>query len=200
MLRHLVIAAFTPALVLTLGLAAPLAHAETLTGTIDDPGLRRKVDLVYVDHVDGKITPPPQPVINQKGNTYLPHIVPVVVGAKVLFKSQDPELHNVYARGERKVIFNNAVLPNMKFEETFNTPGVVHLSCNIHKEMSAYVLVLQNPFWTTPDRKTGQFTIAGLKPGTYTVRIWGERLSEEENGKKFVFKVGSKDALKIATR
>src|SRR5579871_6449920 len=161
------------------------AFAESLTGTIDDPALRRKIDLVYVEKADGPFKAMTA-TINQKGNTYLPHIVPVLAGTKVTFQSQDPELHNVYARGEKKVIFNNAVLPHMMFQEVFKDLGIVHLSCNIHKEMSAYVVVLQNPYWTTPDKKTGQFKIDGLKPGTYTVRVWGERLSDEENAKKYI--------------
>lgn len=181
-------------------LLSTAAFGETLTGTIDDPSLRRKVDLVYVERVDTKFRTPAPPTMDQKGNTYLPHVLPVVAGSKVIFRSLDPELHNVYARGDKKMIFNNAVLPNMKFEERFAEPGVVHLTCNIHKEMSAYVIVLQNPFWAAPDRKSGAFAIDGLPPGTYTVRIWGERLTDEEKAKKFTFQVGSAKSLKIAQR
>src|SRR5262245_26194574 len=128
------------ALVLLVAAVGP-ARAESLVGTLDDPALRRKVELVYVEKVDGAPKVPAQPeVMAQRGNTYLPHLLPIVAGTKVQFKSEDPELHNVYARGTKKVLFNDAVLPKMMFEKTFTDLGPVHLTCNIHKEMSAWVL------------------------------------------------------------
>jgi plastocyanin len=181
-------------------LAASAASAETLTGTIDDPSLRRKIDLVYVESAPGQYPPPATgALMNQRGNTYLPHLLPILAGTKVTFQSEDPELHNVYARGTKKVLFNNAVLPHMKFERVFSEPGVVHLTCNVHKEMSAYVVILQNPYWTKSDR-SGKFTIANLPPGTYTVRIWGEQLTDEQNARKFTFTVGQPGHLNIASR
>ena len=71
--------------------------------------LRRKTELVYVEHVDGAQTPPAEPTfVNQRGNTYVPHLTVVVAGTKIVFRSEDPELHNVYARGEKRVLFNDA--------------------------------------------------------------------------------------------
>ena len=76
--------------------------------------------------------------------------------------------------------------------------GVVHMTCNIHKEMSAYVVVLQNGFYAIPDHKTGAFTINGLPPGNYTIRIWGEQLDETQNARKFTVTVGKGEPMKIA--
>jgi plastocyanin len=193
--RHLL---FVSILLLVPGLAA----AQQLTGVIEPAALRRKVDLVYVERVEGKVDlPAEKPVMNQKGNVYLPHILPVVAGSTVAFKSEDPELHNVFARGGRKVMFNQPVLPQKTFDRLFAEVGVVHLSCNIHKEMSAYVVVLQNPYFTRPDAKTGAFTIQGVPAGQYTVRIWGEALSEEDQARKFTVTVGPDAApLRVASR
>jgi plastocyanin len=164
--------------------AATSAVAEPLSGTISDAALRRKIDVVYIEKVEGTFpAPAKQPVINQKGNTFVPHVSTVVVGTRVSFQSMDPELHNVFARAGKAVMFNDAVLPSGRFERTFNKPGVVHLTCNIHKEMSAYVLVVQNPFFTTIDRATGSFHIDNLPPGNYTLRVWGEALSDEQNAR-----------------
>jgi len=175
MLRHTLIA------VSLLVAAAGGASAQSLTGKLEDPGLRRKVQLVYIEKVDAKVAAPKTPaVITQHGNVYLPHVLPVVVGTQVVFKSEDPELHNVFARGDKKVLFNDAVLPKMQSApKTFSEAGVVHLTCNVHKEMSAYVIVLQNNFFAVPE-KDGTYTISGLPPGTYTVRVWGESLSPEQ--------------------
>jgi plastocyanin len=183
--------------------AMPLAaHAQSIEGVIQDPSLRRKVDLVYVENAPA--TPPPaaaQPVMNQRGNTYLPHVLPVVKGTKVLFKSEDPELHNVFARGEKRVLFNQAVLPSNQFERVFNELGAVRLTCNIHKEMNAWVVVLPNGYFAAPDRKTGKFSIAGVPAGTYTIRIWGEGLSDADSARKFTDTVGASTApLLVAAR
>jgi plastocyanin len=183
-------------------LGSAAASGQTLTGSIDDPSLRRKTDLVYVEKVDGAQPPPSTaPVINQKNNTYLPHILAVVAGTRVELRSEDPELHNVFARAGAKVAFNQAVLPMQKFDRVMNEPGVVHLTCNIHKEMSAWIVVLQNGYFTRPDPKTGAFRIEGLKPGTYTVRIWGEALSPEQLAKKFTAEVRpGAQPIKVANR
>ena len=44
--------------------------------------------------------------MNEQGIKYVPHLLPIVAGTKVIFKSGDPELHNIYARGQKGVLFN----------------------------------------------------------------------------------------------
>jgi plastocyanin len=179
-------------IVALLALTATPVFADALHGKIDDPSLRRKLEMVYVEKVDGNFPPPStETVINQKGNTYRPHLTVVVKGTKVTFQSQDPELHNVFARHETKqVLFNDAVLPGNQFERTFTRLGLVHLTCNVHKEMSAYVMVVQNPYFTTQVDTTGTFTIPNVPAGKYVLRIWGEKLSDEENAKTWQITVG----------
>lgn len=176
-------------------LSSTLAFAEPVTGSLSTPSLRRAVQLVYVEKVDGSLPPPAADVvINQKGNTYLPHLVPVVVGTKVTFKSEDTELHNVFARQGTKVLFNQGQPAKMVFEKAFDTLGPVKLTCNIHKEMTAWVVVLQNPYWAMPDAKTGSFEIRGLPPGSYSLRLWGETLDDALAARKFPLTVGSPQA------
>lgn len=170
---------------------AAAAHAASITGQIDDPALRRKTTLVYVETAPGKFAPPAEAaVMNQVHNTYSPHVLPVLVGQKVEFRSEDPELHNVYARQAKTTLFNQAVLPHKKFERAFDKAGVVHLACNVHREMSADVVVLQNPFFATPDA-AGKFTINGIPEGKYTLRIFGEQLSDEQRARTFTVTAAS---------
>ncbi|MFL5250453.1 MAG: hypothetical protein ACJ79M_02710 [Myxococcales bacterium] len=187
--------------ILVLALAASAVRAGTLNVQIDDPGLRRKTTLVYIEAVPGKFSPPAKAaVMNQLHNTYSPRVLPVIAGQKVEFQSSDPELHNVFARQSKTTLFNQAVLPHKMFERTFDKQGIVHLSCNVHKEMSADVLVLQNPYFAQGDG-SGNFTIANVPAGKYTVRIFGEQLSDEQREKTYSVTVsGSAAPLKLAMK
>ena len=170
--------------------AAAGPKAEDLTGTIA-PALRRKVELVYVEKVPGKFTPPAEPaVMNQVKNVYVPRLLPVLQGATVQFKSEDPELHNVFGRAEKKVLFNQGVPPRASSSIKMTELGVVKLSCNIHREMTAFIPVLQNPYFTQPDPKTGAFTIWALPPGHYQLRLWGEKLTDEEKARPYPVTTG----------
>jgi hypothetical protein len=47
--------------------------------------------------------------------------------------------------------------------------------------MSAIVVVLDNPFFTSPDAQ-GRFAIEGIPPGEYTVVAWHERARRHSRG------------------
>jgi hypothetical protein len=46
--------------------------------------------------------------------------------------------------------------------------------CNVHAEMSAYVVVTETPYYATTD-KDGKFVIKDLPPGKYTLKVWHEK-------------------------
>jgi hypothetical protein len=100
------------------------------------------------------------------------------------------ELHNVFGRGDKKVLFNQGVPPGASATVKMTEPGVVKLSCNIHREMTAFIPVLQNPFFTQPDQKTGAFTIKAVPAGEYQLRLWGEKLTDEEKARTYPVTVG----------
>jgi len=47
--------------------------------------------------------------------------------------------------------------------------------CHIHSDMSAVILVLDNPFFTLPDAH-GRYVLEGIPPGEYSVVAWHERV------------------------
>ncbi len=51
--------------------------------------------------------------------------------------------------------------------------------CNVHTEMSAFIILLENPYHaiTDPD---GIFGIKGIPPGTSKIKTWHEKLREKE--------------------
>lgn len=65
----------------------------------------------------------------------------------------------------------------------FDKSCEVPLFCNVHAEMSAFVVVLDNPYFGVT-AKDGSFTINNVPPGTYKLKTWHEKLRYEEQDVK----------------
>jgi plastocyanin len=163
-------------------LAALPASAGTIAGRVSvlDRGGRPASDLtnvvVYVDGV--KVKPRPASAkVSMKGKQFLPHVVAVPVGGTVEFPNDDPIFHNVFSvSGENR--FDLALYKRPKSgAHTFHHPGVVKVYCNIHPQMSAVVVVRDNPFFTkvSPD---GTFAIENVPAGRHVLKAWHERAGE----------------------
>ena len=60
---------------------------------------------------------------------------------------------------------------------TFSRPGIIRVYCNVHAQMSAIVVVRDNPYFTQP-ASDGTFNINGVPPGKYVLHVWHERAVE----------------------
>jgi hypothetical protein len=63
-------------------------------------------------------------------------------------------------------------------EVKFGRPGLVRVGCNIHANMSAYVIVVEDPHYAVIE--DGEFSFRSLAPGTYRLRAWSERGGEPQ--------------------
>jgi plastocyanin len=149
----------------------------TVKGTVDSPYVSRFPALVYIDHVNGSFPPPKEnPHMSQKGMVFLPHILPVLKGSTVDFTNDDTVDHNVFSPPGSATPFNLGIYgTGVKKTQTFNHLGEVPLLCSIHPEMSAFVVVLQNPYFALTDN-TGAFEIKNVPAGTYRLKIWDEKI------------------------
>ena len=52
---------------------------------------------------------------------------------------------------------------------------MLHVTCDVHRWMNAYVGVVAHPYFAVSNR-SGRFTIEHVPPGTYRLQFWHERL------------------------
>ena len=152
------------------------ASAGTISGQVS--GIAGP-SVVYVDTISGKTFPAPteHPVIDQKGLVFQPHVTAVQVGTTVDFLNSDSVAHNVFwtsIGGNKKLNHNMGTWPKGERKSfKFDTPGAVPILCNVHPEMSAYLVVVPTPYFTVSD-PTGTYKIENVPDGSYTVIAWHE--------------------------
>ena len=132
--------------------------------------------------LEGKSFPVPaeQKTIDQQGCQYHPHVQGLQTGQTLVVKNSDSTLHNIHALATTNPEFNQGQpVQGMKFEKTFDKPEMVHFKCDVHPWMSAYVGVVDNPYYATSGAD-GTFSIANLPAGTYTLEAWHEDLGTQE--------------------
>lgn len=119
-------------------------------------------------------------VLDQQKCRYVPHVLGIGVGQPLAIRNSDPLLHNVRADGLINQPFNlGQPIKGITTTRVFTTREVmVPFKCDVHAWMSAYVGVLDHPFFGVTDG-SGRFSLAGLPPGTYTVEAWHEKLGTQ---------------------
>jgi plastocyanin len=169
------------AVAVTLAFPAPARAAEptgTITGQVSTkaPKLRAGV-VVFLDKVPGSFRPPARPVVmDQQGMKFAPHILAVQKGQTVLFNNHDAVRHNIFSPDNEKYNLGTWGQGESK-PHTFGTVGVYHQLCNVHPEMGAVIVVLENPFFGVTG-EDGTFQIPNVPPGKYTLKTWSEKLPE----------------------
>jgi plastocyanin len=118
---------------------------------------------------------PPQPAaLRQRDETFVPHVLPVLVGTTVQFPNDDPDFHDVFSLSSAKKFDLQRYPQGSSRSQLFGKAGVVEVFCHIHADMSAYILVLDNPFFVIPDSQ-GHYALDGIPPGNYRLVAWYER-------------------------
>jgi plastocyanin len=167
-----------------------------IQGVVNSPWVKRYEALVYLEHVDGEFTPPAENVhMSQKNMVFSPHILPVLNGTTVDFTNDDTVAHNVFSPPGAALRFNLGLYGvGVTKTVTFDALGEVPLLCNVHPEMVAYVIVLQNPYFALTDN-AGNFEIRNVPAGTYKLAIWHEKL--ESASKEVVIEAGKPVAVEF---
>jgi len=170
--------------------------AGHIKGEIKVKGLRTAENvLVYLT----KAPPGPENlskakfVMDQRNLEFIPHVLPVLVGATVDFPNNDKVNHNVFSMSRTKKFNLGSYKAGESKSVVFDKPGIVELRCDVHAEMAAYILVMKNPYFAVTDKQghfeipdantlkqTGLNGVKDLPPGKYFVKTWHEKLKTQK--------------------
>ena len=117
-------------------------------------------------------------VMDQKNRMFIPHVMAVQAGTSVRFPNSDDVRHHVYSFSAAKSFQLPLYKGTTAKPVLFNRAGLVTVGCNIHDQMSAYILVVDTPFFETTGAD-GRATLEGVSSGRYAVRVWYPSMREE---------------------
>jgi plastocyanin len=159
---------------------AGAGRANEIKGKVTVQGIKTAENIaVYVDVIADKKFDVPKDhiVVDQRKMAFIPHVVAVQQGTTVDFLNSDPVGHNVYwpsISGNKKLSHNLGTWPKGdKKPFQFNDLGTASLLCNVHPEMSGYVVVVPTPYLAVTD-KDGNFEIKNVPAGKYMLKTWSE--------------------------
>jgi plastocyanin len=158
----------------------PLEAAARATVTdLGSGSMRMPLDRRSVVYLD----PAPRPAfdareeptarMDQKNETFVPHVLAIVAGTTVEFPNSDHTYHNVFSLSKTKSFDLGRYAVGRSKTIRFERPGIVRVFCDIHSHMSAFILVFAHRYFAVTDEE-GRYHIDSVPPGTYTVMTWSE--------------------------
>jgi plastocyanin len=111
--------------------------------------------------------------LDQKNETFVPHLLAITVGTTVDFPNSDSIYHNVFSLSPAKRFDLGRYAAGKTRSVRFDRPGIVRVFCEIHAHMSAFILVFNHRYFavTSPE---GRYQINRVPAGRYTLVAWNE--------------------------
>lgn len=164
-------------------LVPPEFPAATVSGrvTMWDKGNRQAQDVgqsvIWLAIATPVRSAPVRAEIGTADKEFSPHVLVVPLGSTVAFPNHDPFNHNVFSLSEENPfdlgLYGRGETRSVRFDRA----GIMRIYCNVHVQMSAIVLVRDNPYFGQPSTD-GSFSLPAVPPGDYVVHAWHERASE----------------------
>jgi len=156
------------------GAASPLAAAPLSVRVVDASG-RPVRDAVVTLYPAGNAARPAHGggrfVVAQKDLQFHPFLTIVPVGADVSFPNLDPTKHHVYSFSPAKKFELKLFAKDQSRTVHFDKAGVVALGCNIHDQMSAFIVVTDSA-WTARTNAQGIAAFNDAPNAAGRVTVW----------------------------
>jgi hypothetical protein len=140
------------------------------------------VEIYIKDIAHGKAKPTGPISLTNTHCMFQPRVQGACVGQQVKISSDDPILHNTHPQvADTNATLYNVALPFKGFsvvKPLLPQAGLVRVKCDAHEWMRAWIVELDHPYFATTD-ESGNFNIADVPPGTYTVVAWHEVMGEK---------------------
>ncbi len=157
------------------GLLLPaLAGAAALeVRVLDHAGLPLADAVVFLESREARaaVKPAPQVDIAQVNKQFDPAVSVVPLGTAVNFPNRDTVRHHIYSFSPVKKFEIKLYVGTPTAPVVFDQPGVAVLGCNIHDQMSAWVLVVPTP-WYGKAGADGTVRLPQVPAGSYRLRTW----------------------------
>lgn len=157
----------------------PLSSGRPSVGDLvadQHPPIDRRRVVVYLESAPRQAFSdllPGRARMDQRGQTFVPHVLAVTAGTVVDFPNNDKTFHNVFSLSRVRTFDLGRFAPGRTGAVRFDRPGIVPIFCDIHSHMSAYVLVFGHPYFAVSD-EAGRYTIDDVPAGTYSLAVWSE--------------------------
>lgn len=150
--------------------------------------------VIYVDGTPAPVPPAvesQQRTIVMEDKAFSPRVQIIPTGGKVSFPNRDEIMHNAFSLSPGNRFDLGLYKSGASKSQRFEAPGLVRLYCNIHPQMSAFILVVENPYFARP-APDGTYRIQDVPPGVYTIKAWHEKGEAEKR-----VMVGEQGALDV---
>ncbi len=162
------------------------ARNNTLTGVVelrdvnDEAREDRSWVLVFLEEdreAHARVVADRSAKISQSGRRFHPRVLPVLSGTQVEFPNDDTIFHNVFSLSKVAPFDLGVYEPGESTSVRMERTGLVKVYCNIHPEMTASIVVLDNPWFALTDPR-GRFVVCGVPDGEYVLRAWNDMGAE----------------------
>lgn len=115
--------------------------------------------------------------MNQKNKEFEPRVMIAPVNTEVYFPNLDQIFHSIFSLNRVKKI-DLGKYKGKGEAVTFEQAGIYPIGCEIHPWMSAFVVIVDTPFYAKSGLR-GDYRIRDLLPGKHTFEIWSSSFKEQ---------------------
>ena len=155
-------------------LAIGQAVAATVVVQVQDGSGKPLPDaVVFLESREAKalVKPVQGAEIAQKAKAFDPSVLVVPVGTAVSFPNRDTVRHHVYSFSPAKTFELKLYAGVPANPVVFDKTGIAVLGCNIHDAMTAWVVVVDTPYYGR-SANAGTVTMNQVPAGSYRLRVW----------------------------
>ncbi|MBI2876235.1 MAG: carboxypeptidase regulatory-like domain-containing protein [Candidatus Tectomicrobia bacterium] len=136
--------------------------------------------VVYLANISqGKAMDETDPVLDQKGCKYVPHVMVMPAGGKIWIQNSDGILHHIHLHS-RIISPISYTFPKFKkkIAMVIEHAEIIPVRCDVHGWMKGVIVAAGHPYYAVTN-DNGAFRLTDVPPGKYQVKVWHETLGEQ---------------------